>query len=153
MLAVDVATFHYLDIGVCTKFFMKFENVRIFMKMVSLITNLKKALISEKERQVRKRRRDSRSVNDEVYFPTPEQYSYFLIAPTLIFRNYYPRNEKIRIINIAHYFVLWLVSLYNCFFHIQVPLFGALRKRIIGCARAEFLPRSDFLGIYNRPPG
>ena len=41
MLAVDVATFHYLDIGVCAKFFMKLENVRIFMKMVSLITNLK----------------------------------------------------------------------------------------------------------------
>ena len=51
-----------------------------------------------------------------MYFPTPEQYSYFLIAPTLIFRNHYPRNEKIRIFNIAYYFALWLLSLYNWFF-------------------------------------
>lgn len=106
LIVIKITNHLIPSIGICTNFFFGLEHVRVVLKMISLIVNL----------WIFGNWHKSDIPDVVVKFPTMKQYAYFIIAPTLTFRNEYPRTEKIRITYVVYYMAVWLVSLYNWYF-------------------------------------
>uniref|UniRef100_A0A4X1U805 O-acyltransferase n=1 Tax=Sus scrofa TaxID=9823 RepID=A0A4X1U805_PIG len=96
------------------------EQIRLIMKAHSFVReNVPRVLNSAKEK--------SRSVP----VPTVNQYLYFLFAPTLIYRDNYPRTPTVR----WGYVIMQFAQVFGCFFYVYyvferlcTPLFRNIRQ-------------------------
>ncbi|XP_013376616.1 PREDICTED: sterol O-acyltransferase 1 [Chinchilla lanigera] len=96
------------------------EQIRMIMKAHSFVReNVPRVLNAAKEK------------SSTVPVPTVNQYLYFLFAPTLIYRDSYPRTPTIR----WSYVVLQFAQVFGCIFYLYyiferlcVPLFGTIKQ-------------------------
>ena len=165
--AVNHTTYAFYDIGLCAKFFMNLEHIRMILKMVSIIVNLwgaklkqpgaknlsdAKIVARESPKVAPSKNEKLESLSDqEVTFPTHAQFAYFLIAPTLIFRNHYPRNDMIRTTNIVYYTMLWLVGLSNWFFLFKYHFTFQYESFGFGTINATWIVQTLLWGIIIAP--
>ncbi|KAL4673976.1 hypothetical protein H8958_014014 [Nasalis larvatus] len=103
-----------------SRFIIIFEQIRFVMKAHSFVReNVPRVLNSAKEK------------SSTVPIPTVNQYLYFLFAPTLIYRDSYPRNPTVR----WGYVAMQFAQVFGCFFYVYyiferlcAPLFRNIKQ-------------------------
>ncbi|XP_058130788.1 sterol O-acyltransferase 1-like [Dasypus novemcinctus] len=103
-----------------SRFIVIFEQLRFIMKAHSFIReNVPRVLDSIKEK------------SSTVPIPTVNQYLYFLFAPTLIYRDSYPRTPTVRWSYVATQFAQFFACifyLYYIFERLCIPLFRNIKQ-------------------------
>ncbi|CAI5776401.1 sterol O-acyltransferase 1-like [Podarcis lilfordi] len=94
-----------------------FEQVRLLMKGYSFIRENISRILSFTPQKT-----------NTVQVPKVSQYLYFLFAPTLIYRDAYPRNPTIRWSYVATMFAEALASLFYLHYIIEIYTYPAFRK-------------------------
>uniref|UniRef100_A0A8D1NJQ0 O-acyltransferase n=1 Tax=Sus scrofa TaxID=9823 RepID=A0A8D1NJQ0_PIG len=121
LLEVDhIRTIYHMFIALLILFILSTLVIRLIMKAHSFVReNVPRVLNSAKEK--------SRSVP----VPTVNQYLYFLFAPTLIYRDNYPRTPTVR----WGYVIMQFAQVFGCFFYVYyvferlcTPLFRNIRQ-------------------------
>ncbi|XP_063057976.1 sterol O-acyltransferase 1 [Engraulis encrasicolus] len=117
-----------------SRFIIIMEQVRLMMKAHSFVReNVPKVLVAQKDKK------------NALIMPQLSQYLYFLFAPTLIYRDHYPRNPNIRWSYVATKFSQFLGCLfyaYYVFVRLCIPQFRNISNQI-------FDPRAMVLCIFN----
>ncbi|XP_053247311.1 sterol O-acyltransferase 1-like [Podarcis raffonei] len=93
------------------------EQVRLLMKGYSFIRENTSRILSFTPQKT-----------NTVQVPKVSQYLYFLFAPTLIYRDAYPRNPTIRWSYVATMFAEVLASVFYLHYVIEIYVFPAFRK-------------------------
>lgn len=102
------AIINWIDVGVVTKFAIHVENLRITMKMIAVLVYVYPSKIELSDDAPRSRSRIKNAIDE---YPTPDEFRYFIFAPTTIFRKSYPRNATINWFNVLFNFVQLLMSI------------------------------------------
>nr|XP_054103396.1 sterol O-acyltransferase 1 isoform X2 [Callithrix jacchus] len=103
-----------------SRFIVIFEQIRFIMKAHSFVReNVPRVLNSAKEK------------SSIIPIPTVNQYLYFLFAPTLIYRDSYPRTPTVR----WGYVAMQFAQVFGCFFYVYyiferlcAPLFRNIKQ-------------------------
>ncbi|XP_021121011.1 sterol O-acyltransferase 1 isoform X1 [Heterocephalus glaber] len=103
-----------------SRFIIILEQIRLIMKAYSFVReNVPRVLHAAKEK------------SGTVPIPTVNQYLYFLFAPTLIYRDSYPRTPSIR----WRYVAMQFAQVFGCLFYVYyiferlcAPLFGNIKQ-------------------------
>ncbi|XP_058130787.1 sterol O-acyltransferase 1 isoform X2 [Dasypus novemcinctus] len=103
-----------------SRFIVIFEQLRFIMKAHSFIReNVPRVLDSIKEK------------SSTVPIPTVNQYLYFLFAPTLIYRDSYPRTPTVRWSYVATQFAQCFACIFYVYYILErlcIPLFGNIKQ-------------------------
>ncbi|XP_062853542.1 sterol O-acyltransferase 2 [Trichomycterus rosablanca] len=121
LLAAQISVLGYFPVYVvlhyqlppASRFIIILEQIRFLMKSYSFIRETMVAVLKAKPKK-------------DVRFPTLSSYLYFLFCPTLIYRESYPRNLKIRWNYVARNFAKVLASLFYLYFilvRLCIPVF------------------------------
>lgn len=121
------------DLPPASRFIVIIEQVRLFMKAHSFIRENVSRVISSPQK------------TNSLQVPQLSQYLYFLFAPTLIYRDHYPRTPTIRWSYVATKFAQVLGSLfyaYYIFMRLCIPIYR-------NYSREPFSLRGQVLCIFN----